>query len=284
MVFSIPSYLCVGDRRVHVVDERAKGPSMYVTRPKTGHNPDALFTKPHPYIWNGERGGDSGAIQRREAAASAKKFLTPNGFTCVGPPQKPEGLGSYYGTIGGTIPYIPRHREFRGIPPKKEIAPRGIYTNRPKKGSYGYANLGLSDVGCNYVASFYNQQRDNARKEREEMKKKMAETPFKPVGRRGFTFDESVPTGVSKVYTMTKPFREKKEVIPYQHFRVEQPWRPAGYLDDKPTKMVYQEDPYGGYDPRIPRKERVKKPSDQVFYPSGCSDTFWYTQSIALRR
>lgn len=284
MVFSIPSYLCVGDRYKHVVDERAMGPSMLVGRGKTGHNPDALFSKSHTYIWNGERGGDIGAIRRKEAAASAKKYLTPNGFSYVGPAQKPEGLGSYFGTIGGVIPYIARPREFRGIPAKKEFAPRGIYTNRLKKGSYGYAHLGISDVGCDYIANFYNQQAENARKEREEWKKKMPDTPFKPACRRGFTFDESVPTGVSKVYTMTKTFREKKEVPPMAHFRVEQPWRPAGYIDDKPTRMDYWEDPYGGFDPRVPPKERVKKPSDQVFYPSHRGDNFWYTQSIALRR
>lgn len=284
MVFSIPSYLCCGDRYKHVVDERAQGASMLVARPKTGHNPDALFTQPHPYIWNGERGGNYELVRQREARESAKKNLTPNGFVFSSPPQKGEGLGSYFGTIGGVIPHMARHREFRGIPPKKEIPPRSIYTNRPQKGGYGYAHTGLSEVGCDYIATYYDQPAINARLEREAWKKKMPDLPFRPGGRRGFTFDEALGTGVSKVYTMTKPFKEKKEVVPMSHFKPDQIWRPAGYVEDMPTKMEYWEDPYGGYDPRVEPKDRVKKASDKIFYPSGNGDNFWYTQSIVMKR
>lgn len=257
---------------------------MVVSRPKTGHNPDALFTQPHPYMWNGERGGDTEVIRRREAREAAKKNLTPNGFAFTSPAQKMEGLGSHYGTIGGSIPHMARHREFRGIPPKKDLPPRSIYTSPAKKGGYGYAHTGLSEVGCDYIASYYHQKEVEDRKYREEWRKKMPETVFKPGGRRGFTFDEATGTGVSKVYMMTQPFQPKKEEVRMTHFLVAQPWRPAGYVEDMPTKMDYWEDPYGGYDPRIPPKDQVKKASDKIFYPSGRCDDFWYTQSIVMKR
>lgn len=285
MVFSIPSYLCHGDRYKHVVDERAQGPAMIISRPKTGKNTDALFEDKFTYAWNGERGGNYEAQRVKDALESKKKNLTPNGFVYSSPAQKGEGLGSYYGTIGGVIPYIHRHRDFRTIPAKREIEQRGIYANRPKQGSYGTPNVCLSNVGLDYIATIYDQGRINARREREEKKKLMPDQAFKPCGRRGFTFDEQLGTGASKVYTMTVPFKEKRAVEPQHHFVVDQLWRPAGYVEDKPTNsVVYWEDPYGGYDPRIDPKDLVKKPSEQIFYPSPTCDHFWYTQSIVMKR
>lgn len=284
MVFSIPSYLCCGDRYKHVVDERAQGPTMVVSRPKTGKMSDALFEDAHTYAWNGERGGNYELVRLREKNESAKKNLTPNGFVYSSPAQKGEGLGSYFGTIGGAMPYFHRPREPFSIPKKKELAPRSIYTNRPKQGGYGYANLGLSNVGCDYIATIYDQGIINERAERAAMKLKMPEHPFRPGGRRGFTFDEALGTGVSRVYTMTVPFKEKRQAEPMHHFVVDQLWRPAGYVEDKPTRMDYWEDPYGGYDPRIEPKDRVKKPSDKIFLPSSRGDHFWYTQSIVMKR
>lgn len=284
MVFSIPSYLCCGDRFKYAIDERAQGATMLVGRPKTGHMPDALFEKEHIYRWNGERGGDYEAMRRREALASSKKNLTPNGFSYTGPTQKGEGLGSYYGTIGGPIPYYARHRDLITVPTKREPLPRSIYTSRPKKGGYGYAHTGLSDVGCDYIATIYDQPRINARLDREEKNKKMPENPFRPAGRRGFTFDESLMTGTSKVYMMTAPFKEKREQPQVSHFKLDAVWRPAGYVEDKPTRMEYWEDPYRGYDPRVDPKDRVKKASEQYFVPSSRGDNFWYTQSIVMKR
>ena len=157
MVFSIPSYLGVGDRYKKPIDARAQGATFLVSRPKTGTNPDALFDKEFHYMWNGERGGDAETVRMREMHENNKKNLTPNGFVYTGPP----------------------------------------------------------------------------------------------------------------VFT---------------HFRIEQPWRPAGYVEDKPTTMEYWEDPYRGYDPRKEPKEYVKKPSSSVFLPSSRNDGFWYTQSVVFKR
>ncbi|EPY41455.1 hypothetical protein AGDE_02469 [Angomonas deanei] len=86
MVFSIPSYLCTGDRpQKQHVDPRVKGATFYVSRPKTGHNPDALFDKHFLYMWNGERGADLETMRRKEQLESKKKFITPTGFLPTGP-------------------------------------------------------------------------------------------------------------------------------------------------------------------------------------------------------
>lgn len=301
MVFSIPSYLGLGDRPKRVVDERSKGTNFIVSFPKTGKGNDAYLDNGeiiNKYLWNGERGGDATTVSRREAMESAKKNLTSNGFVYTGPSQKGEGLGSYFGCFQRTpYPYVPNQPEkhsdriaairARKLARNDGTAPplRGIYTSPAPKGTgYGYAGLTISAVGCDYIASYYDAPQRAARAEREQWAKKMPAEPFKPCGRRGFTFDESLATGVSKCYVMTVPFKAKKAEKPMNHFLVSAPWRPAGYVDDSPAVMEYWEDPYGGYDPRLEPKAYVKKPSDQVFLPSSRSDTFWYTQSVVFKR
>ncbi|EPY26744.1 hypothetical protein STCU_06101 [Strigomonas culicis] len=112
----------------------------------------------------------------------------------------------------------------------------------------------------------------------------MPAEPFRPGGRLGYTFDESLATGASKCYIMTVPFKEKRQEVPFQHFNITAPWRPGGYVDDHPTAMDYWEDPYGGFDPRKDPKEYVKRPSEQFLKPPSRGDNFWYTQSIAFKR
>lgn len=287
MVFSIPSYLGLGDRYKKPIDARAHGATFLVSRPKTGTNPDALFDKQATHFWNGERGGDPETVRRRQQLESTKKNLTPNGFVYSSPAGDAAGLGSYYGCIQTTpYPHMPDHpQRHDDAVAKRQLAPRGVFTSPAAKGSgYGYAHVTLSDVGNDYIATIYDQLRINARLQREAWKKKMQAEPFHPTGREGFTFDESPATGTSRCYIMTVPFQEKRPERVFTHFRIEQPWRPAGYVEDKPMSMEYWEDPYRGYDPRKEPKEYVKKPTDAVFLPSSRNDNFWYTQSIVFKR
>lgn len=286
MVFSIPSYLCCGDRPKKPYDARAQGTSFLVSRPKTGHNPDALFDKEFRYMWNGERGGNSEELQRKEQKAAAARNLTSNGFAYTSRTKRGEGLGSYFGCFQTSPPvHIPEHPEKNSQRvARREILPRPIFTSPGPKGGYGYANLSITPVGNDYIATYYDQRRINARREREEWRKRMPPEPFKPCGRRGFTFDEALATGVSRCYMMTTPFKEKRPEKVFVRFHIDHPWRPAGYVEDKPTAMEYWEDPYRGYDPRIPAADYVKKPTDANFKPSSRCDHFWYTQSIVFKR
>ncbi|CAD2218831.1 hypothetical protein AGDE_05164 [Angomonas deanei] len=279
MVFSIPSYLCTGDRpQKQHVDPRVKGATFYVSRPKTGHNPDALFDKHFLYMWNGERGADLETMRRKEQLESKKKFITPTGFLPTGPSPKPSGLGSYFGTFQQKPPiYAPPNPEkHEQRIAKKELAPRGIYTAPIRKTP--------AELCGEYIANIYDQPRINDREARKTWRQRMPAEPFRPGGRLGYTFDESMATGHSKCYIMTVPFKEKKPEPVFSHFRIAAPWRPAGYVDDSPAHMEYWEDPYGGYDPRLDPKSYVKKPSDNVFKPSSAPDDFWYTQSVAFKR
>ncbi|KAF5220711.1 hypothetical protein C3747_10g112 [Trypanosoma cruzi] len=285
MVFSIPSFLGLGDRYKHAVDERAQGVNFVTCYPKTGHNPDALFDKEFKYMYNGDRRSDPETMARREQMEKRKKDMTATGFAYVGPPQKGEGLGSYYGLIQREpYPHIPDNPMSRGPQPFPKSMPRQILTSPGKLGSYGTPGLALSEIGNEYIATIYDQPRINAKKERDAWRRRMPAVPFIPVGRRGYTFDESPFTGVSTCYVMTKPFMPKPVQPSFKHFVVDKPWRPAGYVEDKPTAMDYREDPYNAFDPREDPKSRVKKPSDAVFRTGYRCDNFWYTQSIVFRR
>ncbi|KAH9600335.1 Protein of unknown function DUF4586 [Trypanosoma melophagium] len=285
MVFSIPSYLGLGDRYKHAVDARAQGVNFVTSPPKTGHNPDALFDKEFKYMYNGDRRADPETMARREAMESRKKNMTANGFMPTGPPQKGEGLGSNYGLIQKEpYPHMPDNPQTRGPQPFPQSMPRQVLTSPGKLGSYGTPGLALSNIGNEYIANIYDQPRINAKREREMWRSRMPAAPFKPVGRRGYTFDECPATGTSTCYMMTKPFLPKKVTPPLTHFVIDKPWRPAGYIDDKRISIDYWEDPYNAFDPRDDPKSRVKKPSDAVFKTGFRGDNFWYTQSIVFRR
>ncbi|KEG15360.1 hypothetical protein DQ04_00101270 [Trypanosoma grayi] len=285
MVFSIPSYLCTGDRYKHVLDERAQGVNFVTCWPKTGKNPDALLDKEFKYMYNGDRRADPETMARREQMESRKRDMTTTGFAHVGPTKKGEGLGSYYGLLQQQpYPHIPDNPQSRGPPPRIPLMPRQILTSPGKLGSYGTPGLALSEIGNEYIATIYDQPRINARRERELWRSRMPAAPFKPGGRLGYTFDEAYATGATTCYIMTKPFVAKPAVPPMKHFEIEKPWRPAGYVEDKPTTMDYWEDPYNAFDPRQDAKSRVKKPSDAVFRTGFRGDNFWYTQSIVFKR
>ncbi|XP_064305670.1 cilia-and flagella-associated protein 96 isoform X1 [Phalacrocorax carbo] len=86
------------------------------------------------------------------------------------------GLGSYYGTIGGSYAYFSpqlKARE-RYIPPGKNF-----YTNPGKKGTgYGYANLTIGEQ-FPHEPDGYEVERINAKKAQEEHKRLVKGGPFK---------------------------------------------------------------------------------------------------------
>jgi hypothetical protein len=288
MVFSIPSFVGVGDpyvKRRKLKDQRVVGRNFVAVAPKTGKNPDALLEKEFHSIHEGDRFVEAQVADRRYQNAKLKKNLTSNGFKFASPPQKPQGLGSYFGTIQKTA--FPHETDFivarKGdIPAKHATKPRQIYTAPGKKGTFGFPNTTIGKEGQDYVASFYGQERENARKEREASMKLMKGAAFKVVGRKGKTFDEGPATGVSQCFVMTKPMpiRKQKAVPPKKP--LEHPWKPNGPTNQKPS-IEYREDPYDKFDPRAPRKTHKKDSDAKAWKPNSSTDNFWYSTSIAFR-
>lgn len=289
MVFSIPSFATVGDPYVKkkVIDARSHNRTFLTSPAKDGVMPDALFDKQFKSIHEGDKYVETIKAERRYQNEKLKKNLTTNSFKFASPPQKAVGLGSYFGTIQKeawrheTDFVVPRKGE---APPKPVLKPRQIYTALPKKGTFGFPRITLSEIGSDYVASFYDQARENAHNERLRHEKLMKGAPFKTGGRKGYTFDESPGTGASTCYMLTKPIPAKKQRPEAPKKKLEQPWRPSGPIF-KNTMMEYREDPYDHYDPRVGTQKKNHGSSDKAAWkPNSSIDNHWYSCSIAFKR
>ncbi|NXP48187.1 CD047 protein, partial [Heliornis fulica] len=126
-------------------------------------------------IFDGEAYSNPVQLRRRHRMAESKKnlgkaFLPSNGD------KLPCGLGSYYGTIGGSQEYFSPELKAKAkyVPPRKNF-----YTNPGKKGTgYGYANLTIG-VQYPHEPDGYEAERINAKKMREEHKRLVKGGPFK---------------------------------------------------------------------------------------------------------
>ncbi|CUI14707.1 Hypothetical protein, putative [Bodo saltans] len=290
MVFSIPTFATVGDPYVKkkIKDERSGLRSFLNPAPKDGSMPDALFDHEFKSIHEGDTYVEPGVADRRYKNEKLKKNLTPNGFRYSNPSAKAVGLGSYFGTIQKdafrheTDFVVPRKGE---APPKPASKPRQIYTKPATRGTFGFPKITMSEIGQDYVASFYDQGRENARKERLAHDKLMKGAPFTTGGRNGTTFDESRATGASTCYMLTKPIAPKKPKKEMEFKKADAPWKPSGPVF-KATVMEYREDPYDHYDPRVGTKKRNQaKEGDRASWkPNSQTNNFWYTTSIAFKR
>ncbi|XP_030904818.1 cilia-and flagella-associated protein 96 isoform X2 [Melopsittacus undulatus] len=147
-LFSEMSYITIGDKYVsHYMrpfnEAASKNKQMLPGGSKTMSALQAGYFDPEfVRVFNGEAYTDPVQLRRRHRLAESKKnlgkaFLPSNGD------KWPCGLGSYYGTIGGSYPYFsPQVREkVRYVSPGKNF-----YTNPGKKGTgYGYANLTIGE-------------------------------------------------------------------------------------------------------------------------------------------
>ncbi|KAM4673076.1 cilia-and flagella-associated protein 96 isoform 2-T2 [Amazona ochrocephala] len=147
-LFSEMSYITIGDKYVsHYMrpfnEAASKNKQMLPGGSKTMSALQAGYFDPEfVRVFNGEAYADPVQLRRRYRLAESKKnlgkaFLPSNGD------KWPCGLGSYYGTIGGSYPYFsPQVREkVRYVGPGKNF-----YTNPGKKGTgYGYTNLTIGE-------------------------------------------------------------------------------------------------------------------------------------------
>lgn len=280
-MFSIPSFTTVGDdydKKSAKKHEHLK--SFAVPGPKTGHLPDALFNKQFLSIHEGDKYIEPGTAERREKAEKEKKKIHPQGFRMASIPKKGCGLGSYFGCFSSTIPHetdfvVPRKGE---APPKKQLEKRNIVTAPTRKYDP------LSHLGKEYIADFYDSQKEAEKKAQERHRQQVKGGPFRAACRLGGTFDEGMSTGVSKCYTMTKPMPPRRAVSPPAVKKPEHPWKPAGPTERLRPVVEYREDPYDGYDPRKGVAKPAKVEGKAGWKPGGATNSSWYTKSIAFAR
>ncbi|NXY83295.1 CD047 protein, partial [Alcedo cyanopectus] len=180
-LFSEMSYITIGDKYVsHYMrpfnEAASKNKQMLSGGSKSLSALQAGYFDPKfARVFDGEAYSDPVWLRRRHRLAEAKKnlgkaFRPSNGF------KLPCGLGSYYGTIGGSYAHFSSQCRAKGkyIPPGKNF-----YTNPGKKGTgYGYPNLTIGDK-YPYKPDDYDAPRKLAKKEREEHKRLIKGGPFK---------------------------------------------------------------------------------------------------------
>ncbi|NXQ88753.1 CD047 protein, partial [Nyctibius grandis] len=180
-LFSEMGYVTIGDKYVsHYMrsfrEAASKNRQKLPMGSKTSSALQTGYFEPQfVRIFVGEAYSNPVQLRRRYRLAESKKnvgkaFLPSNGD------KLPCGLGSYYGTIGGSYAYFSPQLKARDkyIPPGQNF-----YTNPGKKGTgYGYANL---TIGKQYPheSDGYEAERINAKKAQEEHKRLLKGGPFK---------------------------------------------------------------------------------------------------------
>lgn len=290
MVFSVPSFVGVGDDfDKEVKKDKKPGRTFLAGGPKKGNGPDALFGKQFQSIHEGDPYVDPGTLEKRNKREKAKKCLTSNGFRLASPPKKPTGPGDFHGTfdekplVHETDYVVPRKGE---SPPRKQPAPRQVYTAPTAKGGFGFPKTTLSAIGTDYVADFYDAPREAAKRDLEKHKQLVKGAPWKGASRRGYTFDEGSGTGASKCYTQTKPMPPRKPTTSNASCKgPDSAWRPGGIVPKRLPPVEYREDPFDGFDPREANKKRTKPDTGKPGWrPAANQNDTWYTKSIAFAR
>nr|XP_044998241.1 UPF0602 protein C4orf47 homolog isoform X2 [Jaculus jaculus] len=143
-LFSEMEYITVGDKYVSPFnrpfnEDANKNRQMFPGGTKVMSNLQAgYFDAQFARIFEGEGYVNLNQVRRRHMMQEAKKnlgkaFIPSNGE------KKPSGLGSYYGTIGGPVPFFSAQSKPRD---RYEAPGKNLYTNPGKKGTgYGYANV-----------------------------------------------------------------------------------------------------------------------------------------------
>ncbi|NXU55568.1 CD047 protein, partial [Turnix velox] len=216
-LFSEMGYISIGDkyrpRYLRAFNEAAgKNRQMLPGGSKTMSALQAGYFEPQfVRIFDGEAYSDPVQLRRRYRLAEAKKNLG-KAFLPSDGDKWPCGLGSYYGTIGGSFTYFSPQLKTkeRYIPPGKNF-----YTNPGKKGTgYGYANLTIGEQ-YPHEADGYEVERINAKKAREEHKRLLKGGPFRLNLYPQEYFDANPYFSDKPLPPVKKPLVEKPVVPPF---------------------------------------------------------------------
>ncbi|XP_005671772.2 UPF0602 protein C4orf47 homolog isoform X2 [Sus scrofa] len=180
-LFSEMEYVTVGDKYVSQFNRSfneaaSKNRQMLPGGSKEMSSLQAGYFDPHfVRIFEGEGYVNLNQVRRRHMMEEAKKNLG-KAFLPSSGDKKPCGLGSYYGTIGGPVPFFSAQSK-----PKEKYEPPGknLYTNPGKKGTgYGYANITIGNQ-FSHSTDFYDAAKLNYKKENEEHRRLLKGTAFK---------------------------------------------------------------------------------------------------------
>lgn len=264
-LFSEMEYVTVGDKYVSSFNRpfneaASKNRQMLPGGSKEMSNLQAGYFDPRfVRIFEGEGYVNLNQVRRRRMMEEAKKNLS-KAFLPSSGEKKPCGLGSYYGTIGGPVPFFSAQSK----PREKYVVPgKNLYTSPGKKGTgYGYANITIGKQ-FSHSADFYDAPRLNYKKENEKHHDLLKGTPFKLNLYPREYFD-------SNPYLSEKPLpplkkAEKKEVLA-SPFKPCSPGKKAGGMkagtfDPYPSHSA---DPY-----MVKSTNQISSKDVKIFHPPG---------------
>ncbi|XP_036157100.1 UPF0602 protein C4orf47 homolog [Myotis myotis] len=262
-LFSEMEYITVGDKYVSHHDRpfneaASKNKQMLPGGSKEMSDLQAGYFEPRfVRIFEGEGYANLNQMRRKHMMQEAKKnlgkaFLPTNGD------KKSCGVGSYYGTIGGPVPFFSAQAKPRD---KYEAPGKNLYTSPGKKGTgYGYANVTIGKQ-FTHSADVYDAPKLNYKKESEEHHRLLKGGPFKLNLYPREYFDTNPYFSEKSLPPIKKA--EKKEVLP-SPFKPSSPGKKAGGM------KAGTFDPYPSHstDPYLAKSEKPSKAA-KVFHPPG---------------
>jgi len=257
-LFSDSGYLSVGDP-YEKVGKKKKGESEADPKTWQRHRGKQFTTNPpkkglkhkgFQSLYKGEKYVDPGR-RNRESNKKKREKVLHGPFRPSNPPKKATMVGGYEGTLGKKFEHMADyHVVKRGDKPKSVTQElKNIVTHVPKKGTYGFANLGIGkDYQRGNFVDDYDAAKKNKKKENQIHKDKMKGKAFTAGGSTGKKlFDTNPYRPPQKLPTTTKKkgYENKTQIV--------KPFVPTSRKD--PTIGAHPEyisDPYD-------KKEKRKK-------------------------
>lgn len=264
-LFSEMGYITVGDKYVSQFNRpfnepASKNKQMLPGGSKEMSNLQAGYFDPHfVRIFEGEGYVSLNQVRRQHMMEEAKKnlgkaFLPSNGD------KKLCGLGSYYGTIGGPVPFF----SVQSKPREKYEAPgKNLYTNPGKKGTgYGYANVTIGKQ-FSHSADFYDAAKLNYKKENEKHQRLLKGAPFKLNLYPRAYFDTN-PYFFEKTLPPIKKAEKKDKLA--SPFKPSSPGKKAGGM----KAGTFEPYPSHSADPYVAKlTSRTSSKDVKIFHPPG---------------
>ncbi|KAM9623035.1 cilia-and flagella-associated protein 96 [Trichechus inunguis] len=264
-LFSEMEYITIGDKYVSPFNRpfneaASKNRQMLPGGSKEMSHLQQGYFDPHfVRIFEGEGYINLNQVRRRHMMEEAKKNLGKPFLPSSGG-KKPCGFGSYYGTIGGPVPFFSVQLK----PQEKYQAPgKNLYTNPGKKGTgYGYANLTIGKQPS-HSADFYDEPKLTNKKDNEAHRHLLKGSPFKLSSypkeyfdNNPYFFDKPLPPikKAEKPGSLATPFKPSSPGKKAGGMK-------AGTFDPYPSHSA---DPYVT---KLPR--RISGKIDKIFHPPG---------------
>lgn len=261
-LFSEMEYITVGDKYVSQFNrpfneaasknrQMLPGGSKEMSHLQAGYF-DSQFTR----IFEGEGYVNLNQMRRQQMMAEAKKNLG-KAFIPSSGEKKPSGLGSYYGTIGGPVPFFSAQ-----LKPRDKYAPPGknLYTNPGKKGTgYGYANITIGKQ-FSHSSDLYDAAKLNYKKDNEDHHRLLKGSPFKLNLHPKDYFDAN-PYILEEALPPVR--REEKKESSLKPFKPSSPGKKPGGM------KAGTFDPYPSHsaDPYMVKLGKIPGKPEKIFHP-----------------